>query len=215
VSFEQYCSKCILLTPWGTACPDHQDKPQPKTPTAVAGAPTSTTWACLTCNKTAVTRDALRWLCTCIPAVMCWEQQIAPQQQAPFTEAERLEEMERAANEEEMLEGERQTIREEVASHIQPEVMEFDDDAAFADHLEKYLDAMDDEEAVVTPKEKRVFVSAFIERLETPGEYSLGDFVADQRLSMRKAKPLILAVLRAHKSWSKFTVTQRRVGGAR
>ncbi len=215
MSFEQYCSKCIALTPWGNACPDHQDQPQPKMPTAIAAATTPTTWTCLTCNKTAVTQDALRWLCTCTPAVMCWEQQIVPQTRAPFTEAERLEEMERTSNEEEMLEAERQTIREEVASRIQPEVMEFDDDVAFADHLEKHLDERDDEEAGVTREEREIFVKAFIERLETPGEYNLGNFVADQRLSMRKAKPLILAVLRAHKSWSKFTVTQRRVGGAR
>jgi hypothetical protein len=190
-----------------------QQDTKPKIPTAIAAAPA--TWTCLTCNKTAVTQDALRWLCTCIPAVMCWEQQIAPQPQAPFTEAEKLEEMERIANEEEMLEAERQLIREEVASCIQPEVMEFDNDAAFADHLEKYLDERDDEDASVTQKERKIFVRALIERLETPGEYNLGNFVADQRLSMRKAKPLILAVLRAHRSWSKFTVTQRRVGGAR
>jgi hypothetical protein len=193
----------------------HQNKPQPKMPTAIAVTPTPTTWTCLTCNKTAVTQDALRWLCTCIPAEMYWEQQIVPQPQAPFTEAERLEEMERAAHEEEMLDAERQSIREEVASYIQPEVMEFDNDSAFADHLEKYLDERDDEEAVVTQKEKEIFVKAFIDRLETPGTYNLGNFVADQRLSMRKAKPLILAVLRAHRSWSKFTVTQRRVGGSR
>jgi hypothetical protein len=184
-------------------------------PTAIAAARTPTTWTCLTCNKTAVTPDALRWLCMCIPAEMCWEQQIVPQPQTPFTEAERREEMERAANEEEMLEAERQLIREDFASYIQPEVMEFDNDAAFADHLEKYLDERDDEEAVVTPKERKIFVKAFIERLETPGEYNLGNFVADQRLSMRKAKPLILSVLRAHRSWSKFTVIQRRVGSAR
>jgi hypothetical protein len=215
VSFEQYCSKCIALTPWGTACPDHQDKPQSKMPTVIEAAPTPTMWTCFACNKTAITRDALRWLCTCIPAVMCWEQQIVSQPPAPFTEAEKLEEMERIVNEEDMIEAERQAIREDIASRIQPEVMEFDDDVAFANHLEKYLDERDDEEAGVTREEREIFVKAFIERLETPGEYNLGNFVADHRLSMRKAKPLILSVLRAHRSWSKFTVTQRRVGSAR
>jgi hypothetical protein len=146
---------------------------------------------------------------------MCWEQQIVPKPLEPFTEAERLEEMERLAREEDMRESERESIREELASRIQPEVMEFDDDVAFANHLEKYLDERDDEEADVTREERETFVKAFIERLETPGEYNLGNFVADQRLSMRKAKPLILSVLRAHRSWSKFTVTQRRVRGAR
>ncbi len=194
---------------------NHQDKPKPKMSTAIAADPTPTTWTCITCNTTAVTRDALRWLCTCIPAVMCWEQQIVPQPPAPFTEAEKLEEMERIAHEEEMLESERQSIREDIASRIQPEVMEFDNDIAFANHLEKYLDERDDEEAGVTREEREIFVKAFIERLETPGEYNLGNFVADHRLSMRKAKPLILSVLRAHKSWSTFTVTQRRVGSAR
>jgi hypothetical protein len=169
----------------------------------------SRTWSCLTCKKAAVTRDALRWLCTCTPAAMCWEETV-PEPRPPITDAEVAEELERIADEEEMRETEKERIQEEFASQVQPEVLKFDDDSAFADHLEISLDELDDDEETVTAKEKNTFVNALIERLETPGEYSLQNFVADQHLTMRKAKPLILSVLRAHRSWSRFTVTERR-----
>jgi hypothetical protein len=169
----------------------------------------SMTWSCLTCNKTAVTRDALRWLCTCTPVEMCWEETV-PEPRPPITDAEIAEELERIAEEEEMRGTENERMQEEFAFQIQPEVLKFDDDSAFADHLETSLDELDDDEETVTAKEKKTFVNALIERLETPGEYNLQNFVADQHLTMRKAKPLILSVLRAHRSWSRFTVTERR-----
>jgi hypothetical protein len=140
---------------------------------------------------------------------MCW-QETRPEPQPHLTDAEIVEELDRIAEEDEAREIENERGREELASQIQPEVLEFDNDSAFADHLEKYLDELDDDEETVTAKEKKRFVNALIERLETPGEYNLQNFVADQHLTMRKAKPLILSVLRAHRSWSRFTVTERR-----
>jgi hypothetical protein len=140
---------------------------------------------------------------------MCW-QEPRPEPEPRLTDAEIAEELDRIAEEDEVREMERQRIRDEFVCQIQPEVLEFDNDSAFADHLETYLDELDDDEETVTAKEKNTFVNALIERLETPGEYSLQNFVADQHLTMRKAKPLILSVLRAHRSWSRFTVTERR-----
>src|SRR5580658_6003223 len=67
----------------------------------------SRTWSCLTCKKAAVTRDALRWLCTCTPAAMCWEETV-PEPRPPITDAEVAEELERIADEEEMRETEKE-----------------------------------------------------------------------------------------------------------
>jgi hypothetical protein len=176
---------------------------------------------CRRCKKTASSHDSLRYLCKCPARRMKWEGVTLDEPPDDLKIFEQLrQEDEEARREAAAEEAEKQNQSPECEQRgpqgHPPEdpnekwTVHCSSDAELADNFEKYLWDGDADSAKTTKRQKERFTRAFRKRLEKPGQYHLQKFVAEQGLSMKQAKPLIIQILRSNRFWMTTTLTENR-----